>query len=69
MATLRTFDADAEVFYEISRLQHLLTLTKEIVDDMPYERDGVRDDKMYQLNALARIAEDMLKRISVELGA
>ena len=66
---IRTIDQDAPVFYEISRLQHLLETITVVVGDMPYERNGEIDEEMHRLNSLTWIASDMLERISAAFDA
>lgn len=68
MAT-RTIDQDDPVFYEISRLQHLLETITDVVGDMPYERNGEIDEEMHRLNSLTWIASEMLQRISSTFDA
>lgn len=66
---LRSIDNDAEVFYQIGRLQRLLDTISDVVSAQPFSRDGESDEGMRKLEALTSIAASMLKGISTDFDA
>jgi hypothetical protein len=46
-------------------LHRLLIVTYDIIHEMPYERDGKRDDELDQVASMLRVARDFSGRISV----
>ncbi|OQM76444.1 hypothetical protein [Manganibacter manganicus] len=46
-------------------LHRLLITTYDIIHEMPYERDGKRDDELDRVASMLRVARDFSERISV----
>ncbi|WP_027037564.1 hypothetical protein [Mesorhizobium ciceri] len=49
---------------DIWDLHRLIAATYSIVHEMPYERDGKRDDELDRVASLLRIAQDFSERVS-----
>lgn len=50
-------------------LYHLLDATMDLLMEMPFERDGVRDHQLDRIAALAWIARDEAERIATSIDA
>jgi len=59
----------ADLDADISRLHELLMATADVVIDMPFERDGVRDTHLDRACALLMIAVGLAGQASADIEA